>query len=155
MGVQSLVRQVLLLGLLSINNEYNMRYHINDILKFIRIYDTSGIYHDKSNTQLRKHIRACLEKERFYFITRSGYLLGFIEWYRIKDCQYLVRRVREKKFLNCNPSGTLIYIQNAVFRKGYLTLKVFKRFMRYHKNIKNIIWFRHKNKKFTSIKIKS
>ena len=131
-----------------------MKYHINDILKFIRVYDTSGIYKDKSNTQLRKHIRACLHKERFYFVSRGPQMVGFIEWYRIKDCQYLVNRVREKKFLNCNPSGTLIYVQNAVFRRGYLTHRVFKRFVGYHKNIRNIIWFRHKNKKFTSVMVK-
>ena len=131
-----------------------MRHHINDILKFIRTNDLSERYKQQSNTVLRKSIRACLQKERFYFLYRGEHLLGIIEWYRIRDCQYLVKIVKEKKYLNCNPSGKIIYIKNAVFKKGYLTPKVFKRFVRYHKSITNIIWFRHKNKKFTSIRVK-
>lgn len=131
-----------------------MQYHINSILKFIRTYDSSGLYKDYSNTRLRKSIRACLEKNRYYFVLRGGRIFGFIEWYRIKNCKYLVDTVRAGKHLNCNPSGKLIYVKNAVFHPGYLTMHVFKKFVRYHKNINNVIWFRFKNKKFTSIRRK-
>lgn len=130
-----------------------MRYHINEILRFIRDNDSSKLYKDKSNTFLRKSIRACLEKESIYFVYRGPLLVGFIEWYRIKNCQYLVKTIRHKKYLNSNPSGRIIFVQNAVFIKGYLTLRVFKKFAKYHKNINQIIWFKNKNKKFVSIRI--
>ena len=133
--------------------QLNMHYHIKDILKFIRLYDTSGIYKDQSNTKLRQYIRACLEKNSFYFVHIKGKLIGLVEWYRIKNCRYLVDRIRNKKFLNTNPSGKIIYVHNAVFKPSNLTMKIYKAFSRFHSNITQIIWFRHKTKKFTSIKV--
>ena len=134
--------------------QLNMHYHIKDILKFIRLYDTSGIYKDQSNTKLRQYIRACLEKNSFYFFHNKDKLVGLVEWYRIKNCRYLVDRIRNKKFLNTNPSGKIIYVHNTVFIPTYLTTRRFREFVRYHNNITQIIWFRHKTKKFTSIKVK-
>jgi len=130
-----------------------MHYHIRDVLSFIRTYDNTGLFSAKSNTHLRKHIRACLEKERFYFVYKDKELIGIIEWYRIKNCKYLLDTVRAGKHLNCNPSGKIIFIQNAVFKNGYLTVPILKKFIRQHKNINQVIWFKYKTKKFTSIRV--
>ncbi len=130
-----------------------MHYQIRDLLEFVRTHDATGLFSKKSNTQMRKHIRACLHKNRFWFVYHNHKLVGLVEWYRIKDCQYLVRQVREEKHLNCNPSGKIIYVSNAVFDKNYLTTKVFRAFVRQHKNITSIIWFRYKTKKFKSVKV--
>lgn len=130
-----------------------MHYHIKDLLLFIRKYDNTGLFKNKSNTELRKYIRACLHKSRFYFIIRRGELIGIVEWYRIRNCKYLLTQTQQHRYLNSNPSGNIIFIHNSVFKLGSLTVRIFKQFIRYHKNINRIIWFKHKNKKFKSIKI--
>ncbi len=132
-----------------------MHYRIRDMVTFIRNYDSSGILTKQSNTVLRKYVRACLEKHSFYLVYHLGVLVGLVEWYRIKDCKYLVNQVRQRKFLNSNPNGHIIYIHNAVFRDRKLTLRVFRQFSKIHINIRNIIWFRYKTKKFKSISVKT
>lgn len=130
-----------------------MHYKIKDILVFIRKYDDSGLFATKSNTKLRKHIRACLEKDSLCFFRDKTGLIGFVEWYHIKNCQYLVTQVRAHRFLNSNPTGKLLWVQNSVFKPNTLTMRIFRRFIKEHPTTKQILWFKHKTKKFTTFKI--
>jgi len=132
-----------------------MHYHIKDILSFIRKYDNTGLFTKESNTKLRKYIRACLEKDSFYFIHDKAKLIGLVEWYRVTHLQPIIDRISQKKYLNSNPTGKVIWVNNMVFKPDTYIRTHYQNFINYHKNATSIMWWRFKYKRLKIHKIAS
>lgn len=127
---------------------------VNELLKFIRDNDVSGLYKSLSNNKLRKYVWDCKHKKSFYLVFNDSHIIGIIEWYRLLDFKTLLQTSRNKKQLFNTKGGKLLWIQNAIFIKGKLTIKVYRQFLKIHKGIENVFWWRYKNKQIFGHKMR-
>jgi hypothetical protein len=110
---------------------------INDLLKFIRQYDTIGMYSKSSNNDLRQYIWNCNQNKSVYYIyDKNKVIKGFIEWYRMSSINDLTALLSKRIYYHApDKSGTLIWIYAIVCKPNTLNAKVLHEFIRFQKHI--------------------
>lgn len=104
---------------------------IREVLTFLK-GKTLPIFNEMSNNDTREWIVRKLRSNNLYFIFENNTLVGLVEWYRYRNYEELIWDFKAGKLYGSE--GVILYINNFIVNKGYLTGSVLKRFVRYTKN---------------------